>query len=162
MHKMDYMFEAGFLGTNAPFFMDLVTLIVAFLPMLIYFAIILARRRLYKAHAAVQNFIFIFSVIVVSYFEYGVRLGGGFDGFMSESHVSHSYALWVLVIHIIIATLTLFYWSKTIIKANYQMAKGLIPGIKAREHRLLAFKSYLGIIFTSFTGIWVYILLFIY
>jgi putative membrane protein len=159
---MDYMFEAGFLGTKAPFFMDFVTLIVAFLPMLIYFAIVLARKRLYKAHAFFQNLIFIFSVVVVSYFEYGVRLGGGFDGFMNQSNVSHDYALWVLIIHIIIATLTLFYWTKTIIKANYQMIKGLIPGIKSKEHRVLAFKSYLGIIFTSFTGIWVYILLFIY
>jgi putative membrane protein len=162
MQKMNYMFEAGFLGTNAPFFMDFVTLIVAFLPMLIYFAIVLARKKLYKTHAVMQNFIYIFSVVVVSYFEYGVRLGGGFDGFMSESHVAYNYALWVLVVHVIIATITLFYWSKTIIKANYQMSKRMIPGIKSREHRLLAFKSYLGIIFTSFTGIWVYILLFIY
>jgi len=159
---MQYMFEAGFLGTKAPFFMDFVTLIVAFLPMLIYFGIILARKKLYKIHAFAQNFIYIFSVIVVSYFEYGVRLGGGFDGFMSSSHVSHSYALWVLVIHILIATLTLLYWTKTIVMANYYMHKELIPGIKSSEHRLLAFKSYLGIIFTSFTGIWVYILLFIY
>jgi len=139
-----------------------VTLIVAFLPMLIYFGIILARRKLYKAHAVVQNFIFVFSVIVVSYFEYGVRLGGGFDGFMDDSNVSYSYALFILIFHIIIATVTLFYWTRTVVKANYHMSKGLIPGIKSRDHRLGAFKSYIGIIFTSFTGIWVYILLFIY
>jgi putative membrane protein len=159
---MEYMFEAGFLGTKAPFFMDMVTLIVAILPMLVYFAILLARKRLYKTHAFVQNFIFIFSVIVVSYFEFGVRLGGGFDAFMEGSNTSYTYALVVLILHIIIATLTLLYWSVTIIKANYHFNKALIPGRKSSAHRLLAFKSYLGIIFTSFTGIWVYILLFIY
>ena len=159
---MNYMFEAGFLGTKAPFFMDMVTLIVAILPMLVYFAILLARKRLYKAHAFAQNFIFVVSVIVVSYFEYGVRLGGGFDAFMDDSNVSYTYALFVLIFHIIIATLTLVYWATTIIKANYHFKKGLIPGRKSSAHKLLAFKSYLGIIFTSFTGIWVYILLFIY
>lgn len=36
---MNYMFEAGFLGTRAPFFMDMVTLIVAGLPLLVAAAI---------------------------------------------------------------------------------------------------------------------------
>ncbi len=159
---MEYMFQDGFLGTKAPLFMDMVTLIVAFLPMLIFFGIKLAKKRHYKAHAFVQNMIFIISVIVVSYFEYGVRLGGGFESFMKDSSVSYTFALLVLVIHIIIATLTLIYWTTTIVKANYHFSKGALPGRKSKEHKLLAFKSYLGIIFTSFTGVWVYILLFIY
>jgi len=41
---MNYMFQPGFLGTRAPFFMDFVTLIVAFLPLLIGVAIWTAPR----------------------------------------------------------------------------------------------------------------------
>jgi len=159
---MDYMFAEGFLGTRAPFFMDFVTLIVAILPLLVFSAIVLAKKRLYKMHAFMQNIIFVVSVIVVGYFEYGVRIGGGFDAFMEGSGVSHTYASVILGVHIIIAVGTLFYWARTIITANYQFAKALIPGRKSNEHKLLAIKTFLGIVFTSFSGIWVYLLLFVY
>ena len=159
---MDYMFSDGFLGTRAPLFMDVVTLIVAILPLLVYFAIALARKKLFKAHALVQNIIFVVSVIVVVYFEYGVRIGGGFDAFMQGSGVSHTYASIVLGLHVIIAVITLLYWSKTIIMANVQFKRKMIPGVKSQEHKILALKTFLGIVFTSFSGIWVYLLLFVY
>ncbi|ADN08442.1 DUF420 domain-containing protein [Sulfurimonas autotrophica] len=159
---MDYMFAQGFLGTRAPLFMDVVTLIVAVLPVLVYGAIKLARQKLYKAHALSQNLIFIVSVIVVGYFEYGVRIGGGFDAFIKGSGVSHTYVSIVLGLHVIIAVLTLIYWSITIVKADYQFSKRLIPGPKSNEHKVLALKTFLGIVFTSFSGIWVYLLLFVY
>jgi putative membrane protein len=156
------MFQAGFLGTKAPLFMDIVTLIVAVLPVLVYGAILLARKRLYKLHAIVQNNIFITSVIVVGYFEYGARVSGGFDIFMKESSVSYSYALIVLIVHIIIATLTLLHWSKIIIMGNLEYKKGILPGKASKVHKQLALKTFTGIIFTSLSGVWVYLLLFIY
>jgi len=162
MHKMDYMFQAGFLGTKAPFFMDLVTLIVAFLPLVVYSSILLARRRMYTLHALTQDIIFIASVILVTYFELGVRVGGGFQAFMLESDVSYTYASIVLGIHILIATVTFFYWILTILRANYHFIKKEIPGRQSRAHKLLALKTFLGIIFTSFSGVWVYLLLFVY
>ena len=159
---MDYMFQAGFLGTKAPFFMDMVTLIVAVLPLLVYGAVLLARKKMFFSHMLAQNIIFITSVVVVSYFELGVRVGGGFDAFMSHSGVSYTYALIVLVLHIIIATVTLFYWGWSIMSGNYQFFKKLLPGRASRAHRLLALKTFLGIVFTAFSGIWVYLLLFVY
>ncbi|WP_457745504.1 DUF420 domain-containing protein [Sulfurimonas sp.] len=156
------MFAPGFIGTKAPFFMDMVTLIVALLPIIVYSSILLARKGMYKLHALSQNVIFIFSVIVISYFELGVRVGGGFDAFISESSVSYTYALIVLIVHIFISVATLFFWILTIFRANYQFAKGLIPGRASKAHKLLALKTFLGIIFTSFSGIWVYLLLFVY
>jgi len=159
---MSYMFQAGFLGTRAPFFMDFVTLIVAFLPIIVMASILLARRGHYKLHALSQNIIFVAAVIVLGYFELGVRVGGGFDAFMQGSGVSHTYASIVLVMHIIIAVVMLFYWIRTVLNANLQFRKGLIPGVKSREHKMLAAKTFMAIIFTSFSGIWVYLLLFVY
>lgn len=158
---MDYMFEAGFLGTKAPLFMDVVTLVVAFLPLLVYGGILLARKKMFVLHAIVQNLIYIFSIIVVGYFELGVRVGGGFDAFISSSDVSFTYALIVLIVHIFIAVVTLYYWSRTIISANLHFRKKLIPGKSSQHHRLLAMKTFMGIVFTSFSGIWVYLLLFV-
>jgi len=159
---MEYMFQSGFLGTSAPLFMDMVTLIVAILPLLVYGAIILARKRMFKAHMIFQNIIFIFSLIIVGYFEYGVRVGGGFDAFMSESNSSYSYALVVLVLHIFIAITMLCLWTKTILAGNYNYKKSILPGKASNAHRVIAVKTFIAIIFTSFSGVWVYILLFVY
>ena len=156
------MFEVGFLGTKAPFFMDMVTLIVAFLPILVYGAILFARKKMFRLHMILQNIIFLFSVIVIAYFELGVRVGGGFEAFMSESAVSYTYALLVLVLHIIIAIVMLFYWTLTIFTGNYNYMKKILPGRASSLHKHLAVKTFMGIIFTSFSGIWVYLLLFVY
>ncbi len=159
---MDYMFAEGFLGTRAPFFMDFVTLIVALLPILVYGAILLARKKMFIIHAVVQNIIFIASVVVITYFEIGVRVGGGFNAFISDSNVSYTYALVVLVLHIIIAIVTLFFWIRTVFSGNYEIIKGLLPGRASLSHRSIAIKTYIGIVFTSLSGIWVYLLLFVY
>ena len=148
------MFQSGFLGTRAPLFMDFVTLIVALLPFLVAFSIHLAKKRSYKLHAFFQIFIFIFSVIVLVYFETGVRISGGFDAFMKDSNVSYSYALVVLVSHIIISILTLMFWMK-----NLFMSKKLLH---YRKHKQIGFITFIGIIFTSLSGIWVYFLMFVF
>jgi putative membrane protein len=158
---MDYMFQAGFLGTRAPFFMDIVTLIVALLPLLILGAIAMAKAKAYKLHAITQIIIFIVSVIVVGYFEYGVRFGGGFDAFMQGSNTSHGYALWVLIVHIIIAVVTLGVWVSTLISAQKDSKRHKLPGQFSQTHKKAGIRTFIGIVLTSFTGIWVYVLLFV-
>ena len=59
---MDYMFSSGFLGTRAPFFMDVVMIIVALLPFLVAVAIGFARKYRYELHSITQTIIFIFSI----------------------------------------------------------------------------------------------------
>ena len=159
---MTYMFEAGFLGTKAPFFMDFVTLIVALLPLLVGVAISFAKNRKYTLHARVQWMIFIVSVIVVSYFEYGVRLGGGYETFVKNTHVSHDYLFVVLVIHIVISVLTLGIWASTLFRARSDASQGGLPGSYSKSHRKAGIRSFIGIVLTSLTGIWVYLLLFVF
>lgn len=153
-NQIAYMFEAGFLGTRAPFFMDFVTIIVAFLPFLVAGAISFARNKHYKVHSYFQIFIFAFSVIVLFYFEYGVRVGGGFDSFMKDSHVSHDYALFVLIFHILISLVTLLFWGAAIFMAKKLLQLG--------KHRKVGFLTFAGVVLTSLTGIWVYFLMFVY
>jgi len=148
------MFEAGFFGTRAPFFMDLVTLIVAFLPLLVGSAIFLAKKKMYKYHAYAQRIIFIVSVIVLTYFETGVRMIGGFDEFMKGSGVSHNYAFFVLIFHIAISVVTLIFWVTTLLMAHKQL--------KLKKHKQAGIIVFSGVVATSLTGIWVYFLLFVY
>ena len=154
MNHLDYMFGQGFFGTRGPFFMDLVTLIVALLPLLVAGAISLARNKHYKAHSYVQISIFAFSVIVLSYFEYGVRLSGGFNTFMEESSVSHDYAFIVLILHIFVSLVTLIIWAITIFRAKKML--------QLKKHRKAGLVTFTGVVLTSLTGIWVYFLMFVY
>ena len=154
MNHLDYMFKAGFFGTRAPFFMDMVTLIVAVLPLLVTVAIMLAKNKHYKAHAYAQILIFAVSVIVVGYFEYGVRVSGGFDAFMEDSLVPYTYALVVLIFHIAVATVTLVIWAMTIFRAKKQL--------ELREDKKSGIRTFIGVVMTSLTGIWVYLLMFVY
>ena len=159
---MNYMFKQGFLGTTAPFFMDSVTLIVALLPLLLLISIQFAKKDKLKLHIFSQLFIFIFSILVFIYFEYGVRVGGGFDFFMKDAKVSHNYALTVLIIHIIIATIMLFIWAKIVISGLINYKNGTLPGVKSKEHKKSGIRTFIWISLTSLTGIWVYMLLFMF
>jgi len=154
MDSLDYMFTPGFFDTRAPFFMDFVTLIVAFLPLLVAVAISFAHNKHYKIHSFAQKFIFTFSVIVLSYFEFGVRLGGGFESFMKESSISHDYAFIVLIIHIIISIVTLIIWAIAIFNSKKQVQLG--------KHRKIGLITFIGVVLTSLSGIWVYFLMFVY
>lgn len=160
---MEYMFQTGFLGTRAPFFMDFVTLIVAFLPLLVWLAISFAKRKNYSLHAMSQTLIFIISVIVVGYFEYGVRLGGGYEAFVQNTDVSHDYLFVVLMVHIIISVITLGVWTHTLFHARKESKRGgILPGSHSLSHQKAGLRTFAGIVLTSLTGIWVYLLLFVF
>lgn len=151
---MNHMFQAGFLGTRAPIFMDVVTLIVAILPLLLMSVVMLAKLEKYELHAKSQMILFTISAAVLIYFEYGVRIVGGFEFFMKESGVNHNYAFIVLVFHIAIAVITLIFWLTTLLMAKRQL--------QLNKHKQAGKLTFIGVSLTSLTGIWVYLLMFVY
>ncbi len=159
---MDVLFEAGFLGTRAPLFMDIVSVIVAVLPFLIFGAISLAKKENYRAHESVQKLLFWISVIVVGFFEYGVRMEGGYKNLMEGSSVSHDYLVYVLIFHIIISVVTLILWTMTLYYARRYKAQSTLPGLYSNVHKKDGQRTFIGIILTMLTGAWVYALLFVF
>ena len=159
---MDFLFQTGFLGTRAPLFMDIVSVIVALLPLLIFGAIGLAKKRNYRAHESVQKLLFIITVVVVAFFEYGVRVAGGYKNLMEGSSVGHNYLIYVLIFHIIIAVVTLVLWVMTLVYAKRYKKQRTLPGLYGRVHKKDGQRTFIGIILTMLTGGWVYALLFVY
>ncbi len=159
---MDYMFQPGFLGTRAPFFMDFVMIMVALLPLLVAVAILFAKKRHYHLHHVTQQVIFVVAVIVVGYFEYGVRAGGGYEGFVKGSSVSHDYAFWVLIFHIIVAVIGFGIWVSTIVGARRNSKNNTLPGLYSSSHKKAGKRAFVWILLTALTGVWVYFLLFVY
>lgn len=159
---MEYMFQPGFLGTRAPFFMDYVTIIVTLLPLLIILAILLAKKKMFKLHIVSQIFLFIFSFIVISYFEYGVRVDGGFEKFVKESSLSERFIFYFLIFHIVVSIATMVWWSRTLIVGIIAYRNKSLPGSFSAAHKRLGIQSAWGIFLTSLTGLWVYLFLFVY
>jgi putative membrane protein len=159
---MEYMFTSGFLGTKAPFFMDFVMIVVVLLPFLVLFGVGLIRKGYYGFHTFYQVFIFIISVVVVGWFEYGVRVGGGFNSFIEGNPRSITLMLMVLIIHIIISTVTTIYWAKILWQSYGHYRDGNLPGGFSVRHISRVKLTMLGIFMTALTGIWVYLLLFVY
>lgn len=159
---MNFIFEPGFLGTRAPLFMDIVSVIVALLPLLIFGAISLAKNNNYKAHESVQKLLFIVTVIVVAFFEYGVRVEGGYKNLMEGSSVGHNYFIYVLIFHIMISVVTLILWVMTLFYAKRYKRQSTLPGLYSQAHKKAGQRTFIGIILTMLTGAWVYALLFVY
>ena len=159
---MDFLFTSGFLGTRAPLFMDIVSVIVAVLPFLIYGAISLAKNKNYAAHESVQKLLFIVTVIVVAFFEFGVRMEGGYKNLMEGSSVGHNYFIYVLIFHIIISVITLILWTMTLYSAKRAKKQSTLPGHYSAVHKKYGQRTFVGILFTMLTGAWVYALLFVY
>jgi putative membrane protein len=107
------MFEAGFLGTRAPFFMDMVTIYFALLPFLVAFSIYMAITKRYALHFRFQMSTFILTMVMVVIFEIGVRVDGGFNAYMQESSLSYNAVFVYLIIHILFALLTVVAWGIT-------------------------------------------------
>ncbi len=159
---MDFIFQSGFLGTRAPLFMDIVSVIVALLPFLIFGAISLAKNKNYEAHESVQKLLFIVTVIVVAFFEYGVRVEGGYKNLIEGSSVGHNYFIYVLIFHIMISVVTLILWVMTLYYAKRYKKQSKLPGAYSVAHKKAGQRTFIGIILTMLTGAWVYALLFVY
>ena len=159
---MDFIFQPGFLGTRAPLFMDIVSVIVALLPFLIFGAIKLAKKGNYRAHENVQKLLFVVTVIVVAFFEFGVRVAGGYKNLMEGSSVPHNYFIYVLIFHIMISVVTLILWSMTLYYAKRYKKQKTLPGLYSEAHKVAGKRTFIGIVLTMLTGGWVYALLFVY
>ncbi len=151
---LDYMNLPGFLGTRAPLFMDIVSIIVAFLPFLMLGIIFLTKIKKYKLHALLQGILFVVSVLVLTFFEIGVRFVGGFKSFMNGSGVGHDYAFIVLIFHIMVSVITLIIWTTTLFTAKKQLQLG--------KHKRAGWLTFIGVSMTMLTGMWVYLILFVY
>ncbi|MBU1927736.1 DUF420 domain-containing protein [bacterium] len=154
------MFETGFLGTSAPFYMDLVTFYFGILPLLMGSAIFVAVKKRYELHYKMQLVIFVFTLLVVGVFEVGVRISGGFSAFMEQSNANETFMIIFLLIHILIALATVVLYSILIYSAVKEFRLKSIPIVKS--HKKLGMLVYLGMSITSIMGVMIYYFLFAY
>jgi putative membrane protein len=154
------MLETGFLGTNAPFYMDVITCYFAILPFLMGSAIFMAIKKRYELHYKMQLFIFVCTFLIVGVFEIGVRISGGFSAFMEQSNVNATFMLIFLGVHILIALITVVLYSILVYSAIKKFRLKSVPIVVS--HKKLGIFVFFGMSITSLMGVMIYYFLFLY
>ena len=155
------MFDAGFLGTRAPFFMDMITIYFALVPFLVAFSVYFAIQRRYLLHFRSQMSLFIMSMVMVVLFEIGVRVDGGFNVYMQESSLSYNGVLVYLIVHILFALVTVVAWGITIYSSYKAFREEGAGSPYFIEHKNRARWVFLAIVINSIMGTSMYPILFI-
>ena len=146
------MFESGFLGTNAPLFMDIITLYFGVLPFLMGMAIYMAVKKRLSLHKKMNLAVYSVTLVVVVFFEIGVRLSGGFAYFIQESNAEYAFLFTFLLFHILVAFVSVVAYSLLVYKTV----------TKLQNHRRFGLLVYLGMTVTSISGVMIYYFLFLY
>lgn len=154
------MFEQGFLQTDAPIYLDMVTVYFAILPFLLFGGIVFAINKNHEAHYKMQLSTYIFTLIMVIIFEIGMRMSGGFAKYMEDTTINETFMLGFLIFHILIALSSVVLWTILIYSAVKEYKLKHQPIVKS--HKKLGMIVYGGITMTSFTGVLIYYFLFIY
>ncbi len=153
------MFSQGFLGTTAPFYMDAVTLYFAILPLLLGFGVYFALKKRYQLHFQWQMLTFVLTLVMVVVFEIGVRISGGFNAFMAQSNADYNMMLGLMVIHVLVALVSVVLWSALIYGAikRYRIEKESLNV----SHKKAGYWVFAGMSLTSIMGVMIYWFLFI-
>jgi len=152
------LLEKGFLFTKAPLFLDIATVYFFILPFLLFFSIRYAIKGNYKKHINSQIVIFIVSMVMIVFFEVGMRMEGGFFVLMDQSTFRYTPLLIFLLVHIIIATMTIVSWVYLIFTSYVSYKKGTLIA----HHAKLARYTVGGICITSTMGIMIYLAIFVF
>ena len=156
------LFSPGFLGTSAPFYMDLVTIFFILFPILMAFSVLLAIKRKYKQHFISQAVLLVVTSIIVVIFEIGLRISGGFTEYAKGSDVSYDFMLIFLTIHIVLAVISLMAWVYLFFISYKDYKKNLLHIIKGSNHKQMGELVFLGLSISSLMGVCIYLFLFLF
>ena len=149
----------GFLGTTAPFYLDLATVYFTILPFLLAISIYLAVKKEYKKHFISQAIILGTTLVIVVIFEIGVRISGGFLEYTKYSNVSFDFMLVFLIIHILIAIAAVGGWLFLFI-SSYKAYKN--NSFDGKKHKKIGKAIFTALTISSIMGICIYLFLFMF
>jgi putative membrane protein len=152
-------YSQGFLGTSAPFYLDLITVYFGILPFLLGFSIYFAIKKEYGKHFISQSIILSITLILTVIFEIGVRITGGFLEYSKHSNISFDFMVIFLGIHIQVAIIAVAGWLFLFISSykDYKNNK-----LDATKHKKIGKAIFLALTISSIMGIFIYLFLFVF
>ena len=148
---VEYLFDIGFLGTRAPYYIDGIIVYLLLLPILIMFSISLASSRKYALHRFMQTVLFLLTLVAVVSFNYGIHMIEDFDKLMSVSSVNYNQAFYILVLETILSMIMLILWLSTLLFAISDRRRRALPGFYSRSHKTSGRRLFVVIILAILT-----------
>jgi len=121
---MDFILERGFLGTNAPFFIDFSIIISIVLPIIMGSAIFLAKREFIKAHIIIQFTIFVVATLILALDIFSLINA---DLNLTNTLISYIYMVYILIFYIV--------WYRIIYFAIEDSKRRALPGLYSKMHK---------------------------
>ena len=151
----------GFLGTRADLLMDLVVVAIVATPFIMMYAFGLARKKRFHSHRNIQTILLVLLLGAVCLFKTDIRIFGGTEAFLRGSpFAGTAFLRSFLAIHILIACCSFMGWLVLNVLSWKNFLKAL-PGDFSESHRFWGKAVYCGVVFTSSTGVALYILGFV-
>ena len=150
----------GFLGTEAPFMMDVVMIALLFINPALFWSIQQAKQGKLELHKKVQITLAVVLLIAVILFEVEIRLANGIVNIIGEEKYTNLFRI-VLYIHIFFSVTTTIIWSILIFKACKLYTPQGFPDHYTATHKKLGWTGALDLLLTTLTGFLVYYLGFI-
>lgn len=142
---MEYLFELGFLGTRASYYMDFIILYFLSLPFLIFFSIWFATLREYRLHHLSQLFLLVGSFFALFLFHYALYIQSDLKLLSADSSISYSTILYVYSLNAVLSLVTLIIWTSTLLFAAADRRRRALPGFYTRSHKKTGQKTFLFI-----------------
>lgn len=152
---------AGFLGTRASFYVDIIISFLALLPILSALSIVFAIRKYLKLHQFTQFLLFFLTLTSLSLFAYFVHYLNGFDNLVTKSSIDATTISILLVVHVMVSILTLVYWLFSLMNALADKKRRALPGVYSESHATAGKRVFKSIVVTAGTSVALYWVLFI-
>jgi uncharacterized membrane protein YozB (DUF420 family) len=159
--SIDQLMIAGFMETRATLYIDIIVTYLVSLPILISLSIYAAIRELIKLHQTTQFLFFLVTLMTLALFAYHVHFSMGFEVLVQESSLPYMQAVSVLVIHAVIAVITLVLWIFALVYALSDYKRNALPGVYSESHAKAGRRVFYMIILTSLSTAALYWVLFV-
>jgi len=158
---MEYLFEAGFLGTRAPCYMDGIVIYLLFLPFFIALSIFLAIKEKHELHRSTQRIFFTLTVIVLLSFNYGIYMYENFDKLMATSSIGYTHAYYAFMFQVGVSITMVTMWLSTLLFALEDRRRRALPGLYSKSHKRSGKRVFVAILFSVVSIEYVYWILYI-
>lgn len=140
------------------FIMTVIMVLTLLTPFAVKYGIKIAKRKNFKTHRKIQNFIFLVCLIGLFILEGLINYSGGSGSIASGSkYYKTPFFSITLYSHIIVAILTYVLWAFQILISNFKYRKTL-PGPFSKTHRIIGYSIFAGLIYTAVTSFIVYVM----
>jgi len=154
--RVEYLFDIGFLGTNAPFYMDGIVVYLLLLPLLMFFSILLVTNRKYGLHRFTQTLLFVLTLSALVIFNYGIYITKNFNGLMIVNSIGEKQLFYLLVIEIVFSIFMLIMWLSLLLFSVADRRRKGLPGLYSVSHRKSGKRVFILILFPIVTSLYLY------